>query len=583
MKARKKRNGKKRSLFTPDVIATKIHQAISRDMNVVAQKFDDTHPIGRYAKDQSVKTLKKYTMDSLGTDDLEQKTFAKFHMVNEHMLGFTGENFTPPSIVRILRSTPKQEAILLKARAYMHSILSDFDEEEWFDQCRNGPGTTVGTRYADTSVEAKLTFPISMTARVAPLMDRYLAHNFQLRAAAEIFNAARPLTDKYTFVTGSRATTVEKTNDIRRMIALEPTGNMLFQQGLMSMMYDRMAKVGLDVEVLPTQHQERARISSITSSEATIDWSSASDCLSRDLLRWLMPPKWFMAADLCRSSTMSVDNTDVELNMFSTMGNAVTFPLETLVFFTIGHAVKDIEEGNRSTLVQLDRKDWLSISVFGDDCIVPTTISEAYITALESVGFLINRDKSFYRDEDDGFRESCGGDFLNGYDVRPVCIKAPTSMSKSALEPWLYTIVNLFTQKYISCFGKLSYIYEKQLFKTFTDICTEWRIAVKLVPSYFPDDAGLKLGFDLERLATCYPQLKFAEIKRDRHGTYNFSYCRFIYRHKEGKCDDIHYALALQKPVQRESSPWRSIKKRGGYVVSKGITCHWHVPQIRRV
>lgn len=589
MKKKRLQNKRQTRSFDPDLIVTKIDQAVRRDMSAVTDVYGISHPIGRLAFDQSSRLLKKYSSPSLSQDDLVDKTFKKFLSVNEHMRDYSGANFCPPTARVILSSTPKLEAILIVARALMHNILTDFDEEEWFSMAQHGPGATVGVKYKDTSVEAKLTFPISLTARVAPLMDRYLAYNFQLRAAVEEFNRENPLSGRYTFVTGSQATTVEKNTDIRRFISKEPTGNMFFQQGLMGMMYRRMEVFGLDVRVLPDQHKVRAMISSITSQEATIDWSSASDCNSRELLKWLMPPKWFSVADMVRSTCTNINGTDVELNMFSTMGNAVTFPLETLVFYTLGHALIHLNTGNRSRFLNWDH-NYGAISVFGDDCIVPSEIAEEYIHVLTQVGFLINSEKSFYRPQDVGFRESCGGDYLHGYDVRPYSLKAPHSVAYSSLEPWLYIIGNRLTQKYKTCFGLLSYVYDKQLFRTLERLFVEHNIEVKLVPDDFPDDAGLKMSDDVQRLALHYPKLRFSEIKCSKHGTYSFLYSRFIYRKDREREDIIHFPLALQRPGKKvrllkletdEDKPiFRNEKRKGGYVVARGISCHWHVPRL---
>jgi len=93
----------------------------------------------------------------------------------------------------------------------------------------------------------------------------------------------------------------------------------------------------------------------------------------------------------------------------------------------------------------------IKCSVFGDDCIVPTSIAANYITALEGVGFEVNDYKSFYG-ETEKFRESCGGDYLAGHAVRPYTVRAPTSQKMSSLEPWLYIIFNSVITKYISHF-----------------------------------------------------------------------------------------------------------------------------------
>jgi len=333
-------------------------------------------------------------------------------------------------------------------------------------------------------------------------------------------------------------------------------------------------------------------ISSITSGEATVDWRSASDCNAYDLLKWLTPPKWFAMCDMVRSPVMNINGKDVHLNMFSTMGNAVTFPLETLVFWAIGQGVRYALSGRYKSTFLPWNWDYSKISVFGDDCIIPTDMSEDYISVLGSVGFLINADKSFYREQDHGFRESCGGDYLHGYDVRPYSLKAPSSTAKSSLEPWLYIIFNRLKEKYITCFGRLSYVYEKGLWREMERLFVEHNISVKIVPDDYPDDSGLKWSQDLERLAKCYPRIKFSRISRSRHGTYAFNYCRFIYRERKDRFEYIHFVKALQVPAQMERSitefsmddipMFRKVKRKGGYVEAKGLTCHWHVPNLNR-
>lgn len=597
MQARKKRNTKKRlKLFDADDIATKIHQSVCRDLSSSTQKYGALHPLGFYAKDQKKNLLKKFVGVSTDNDKLTEEAYEKFKAINDHM-GKVESGFKRPTAPRITSTVPDLEKILMKARALMHTVVATFDEDELFHLSQHGPGTSIGTSFMDSSVEAKFTFPISMTARVAPLFDRYLLHDFTTRRAVEDFNTANPVSDRYLLVKGSRATTVDKTNSARRMIAIEPTGNMFFQQGLMQMLYKRMEHVGLNLETLQHEHRERARIASITSQEATIDWSSASDCTSRELLRWLMPPKWFAYLELVRCPTMELNGEDVELNMFSTMGNATTFPLETLVFWTIGHALQDLRDGNNS-LFHSANYDFSTISVFGDDCIVPTKLATDFMSVLEQVGFIVNTEKSFYS-EDEGFRESCGGDFFHGYDVRPFHLKAPASTKQSNLEPWLYIIANRLLQKYIMYFGRLNYIYEKELWKTLAKLFSEHHIKIKLVPVSAPDDSGLKIAFDLERWATHYPSLTFEKISVSRHGTISYLYHRFIYRDREERFEHLHMTLALKGlsnrreitfyqnlfPVPTRSIPneeWKSTKHKGGYIVAKGITCHWHVPRIAR-
>jgi len=93
------------------------------------------------------------------------------------------------------------------------------------------------------------------------------------------------------------------------------------------------------------------------------------------------------------------------------MGNGFTFELETLVFL-------GLILGLSSDSHKLEAG--LNVFVFGDDIIVPTEISKDVISMLEFFGMAVNKKKSFV---DGPFRESCGGDYFLGEDVRPLFLK----------------------------------------------------------------------------------------------------------------------------------------------------------------
>ena len=385
----------------------------------------------------------------------------------------------------------------------------------------------------------------------------------------------------------------------------------------MLVMYKRMELVGLDVKSLPVLHRKLARISSLTGRNATIDWSSASDCTLHELLGFLCSTKWFAKIDIVRcSQTFFKDLGYVELNMTSTMGSAVTFPLETLVFWTMAHAT--ILSSKRGNSLFPEWEDLRNVSVFGDDCILPSENALDFIEAMTQVGFIINKEKSFY--EAEPFRESCGGDYLAGYDVRPFSIKTPLAKSKSALGPWLYIIGNQLIPRYIKYFGKLAYVYEKEFLKQYFGLFAKHGLKIKLVPSYYPDDSGLKISFDLERLAANYP-LEIEDIHVSTHGSVIFRFCRFQYREQEREHGGLRFAqwlkaadesqlldeekekLLLKTKRTPRPSPlantidkivsdalkaqevggeldWYKTRRIGGYVEGKGISCHWHVPTL---
>lgn len=572
MKAKKQKRVK---VFNATAIKTQIAAAVDCDLTPPVQVQGRECSSTMMLRDRQRSDLCKKFSDDRESEDLAELTYMKFLFVNLHMKEFDLEGLNLPDHSCTKPQTRYDDRInaLLVARGLIASVLTNFTDDEWYRCCKNGTGSSIGVVYKDTSLEAKSKFPISITSRAVPILDDYLLYDSQLYSAMLNFNKANPLADRYVLVEGSRATTVPKSNVIRRMIAVEPTGNMFLQQGLMALMYRRMKQVRLDVERLPTAHMERARISSITSKEATIDWSSASDCVSIELLRWLLPPKWFDCLDRVRSPFIFIQGEKVELNMFSTMGNAGTFPLETLVLWALGHGVRQHRIGTLSVFPEWD--DLLKVSVYGDDCIVPSDMAEEFVELCTSVGFIINSKKSYW--DDKGFRESCGGDYYRGYNVRPFSLKAPTSNRQSALEPWLYIIANGILRKYLYIFGSTTYMYDKEFFRVFFSLCNDAKIAVKLVPHYYPDDAGLKVSFDISRFRRHY-DFKLSRLACSDQGLYTFLYRKFKYNLREDRVEELHYATWVKTPSPGEKSPWWQERRNGGYVVARGYSSCWSLP-----
>jgi len=89
------------------------------------------------------------------------------------------------------------------------------------------------------------------------------------------------------------------------------------------------------------------------------------------------------------------------------MGNGYTFELETLVFCAIVHGVTKLIPG----------RDFF---VYGDDIVIPKKSFRDVVAALEVFGFTPNKKKTFASGP---FRESCGGDYFMGYNVRPFQVK----------------------------------------------------------------------------------------------------------------------------------------------------------------
>lgn len=144
---------------------------------------------------------------------------------------------------------------------------------------------------------------------------------------------------------------------------------------------------------------------------ATIDLSHASDCVSKALVKSVFPDNVLAALSLLPNTalyTVKGKEKSAPLQMAATAGSVLTFCIETLVFWSIARTAKGLFESLCSEKIP-------DVSVYGDDIIVPTQIAELTIDLLERLGFMVNREKSFYGQFP--YRETCGAEYFNGYDV----------------------------------------------------------------------------------------------------------------------------------------------------------------------
>jgi hypothetical protein len=222
----------------------------------------------------------------------------------------------------------------------------------------------------------------------------------------------------------SRLEAVPKSLTKPRLIAIEPSEMMWCQQNIRHYIYERFHDTWLGEFVKfrdQTQNQVLALKGSLDGSLATIDLSEASDRIScqvvGNLMRANQPLLKALAATRTRFCDISQDRRTeclVELHKYSTMGNATTFPVQSMVFLVASLAVCCEEE--RIINPRILRKYVGKVSIFGDDIIVPNENAGTVMTLLEALGFKVNTAKSY---TEGLFRESCGVDAFRGVCVTP--------------------------------------------------------------------------------------------------------------------------------------------------------------------
>lgn len=350
----------------------------------------------------ATKFLSKATFLQTGNDLKEEakKTF------------FAAEAGCAETNFNIKRNLFKQAgslSVLLYAARKISDILGSFVAEEFVDSCNWGPGATT-----------------LLPRRVASHPEKFSSERRITSVAYDFvkpwFRAAYPNWDMMFEINGSaKIITVPKNAKTDRTISIEPGMNLWFQKGIGKMIRTRLKRVGIDLNT-QSHNQEKARLGSKFETLATIDFSSASDTVSYEIVRELLPPEWFNVLNVFRSSYGLFDGELVVYNKFSSMGNGFTFELESLIFYAIASAC--------CMLHGLNEKE---VSVFGDDVIVPSIVVDTFRDISKDLGFTVNEKKSY---SSSYYRESCGSHFWNGRDIKPIFLKesfdGQTSILKAA-------------------------------------------------------------------------------------------------------------------------------------------------------
>lgn len=220
---------------------------------------------------------------------------------------------------------------------------------------------------------------------------------------------------------------VPKSAKTFRCIDIQPTLNSLVQAGIGDFMFRKLSRSGLDLRDA-TLNRRCAAEGSITGRLATIDLSDASDTISHQLVQFLLPDDWFRLLSACRCGTTSFKGKEYVLNKFSSMGNGFTFPLESLIFWALTKSTQDICHSGKPSP---------ECTVYGDDIICLSDLYAEVVRTLRFCGFTVNSSKSY---SDGPFRESCGGDYYKGINIRPFYQKHLVSgRTLFSLHNFLYT------------------------------------------------------------------------------------------------------------------------------------------------
>jgi len=330
----------------------------------------------------------------------EQKALDKFLKAEEQckstnrlVCPFAPSGYFPPEALHPL---------VPRVRSKIESILGRFNAEELIERSDWGPGVS--------------------TLLKGPLSVKPNKYQQETGMSREVYDVLWPLLDlaypgwhqnvlvktRATVQAGNVVCTVPKNSKTDRVIAVEPGWNLWFQKGAGKMIRQRLLRQGCNLNDQRI-NQELSRLA-FSLGLATVDFSSASDTISREVVRLLLPADWYSVLDLlrCKRGTLP-DGSVLYWEKFSSMGNGFTFELESLIFLACALVSAEFVGASRS-----------KVSVYGDDVILPAKAYPTFLELTQLLGFTINQAKSF---SSGLFYESCGAHWFKGVDVKPFYLK----------------------------------------------------------------------------------------------------------------------------------------------------------------
>lgn len=225
-----------------------------------------------------------------------------------------------------------------------------------------------------------------------------------------IVQAQGKLTEKDTIV--SSLVAVPKDSRGPRLICVHPKESIWIQQGCRRLLEQAIERPGSPCHGRITFQDQGtngalAMASSIDREYCTLDLKEASDRISCLLVKYLFGDFAYEYISCSRATHVKLlDGRVIELRKWAPMGNALTFPVQSLVFLALVRAGIRSRYGVNCT----------DIYVFGDDIVFPSKFYDGAVNALVRSGLIPNPAKTFRRGF---FRESCGVDAFKGIDVTP--------------------------------------------------------------------------------------------------------------------------------------------------------------------
>lgn len=466
---------------------------------------------------------------------LDPYSFKKEYQLANLFKKYTFENdvYTPAELIEKAESdfTANQErlrrhvipsddkflnVVLAYTRGWIDSVLLDLENEDLLELCRWAKKSSVGVPNAKANLGQRLELPITGSSdQISWFQRNYLSWhptlcNYVQEKESEIPLGVSPFLE----ISELNAVLVSKTYKSLRMIVPNTTIGGFYSNGLGRLMQKRLAAAGYDIRKLQHVHRWLAQEGSRTGQLVTNDQKAASDNITAYLINTTFPARWALALTKGRISRVRLPSgASIDCETFSTMGIGFTFPLQTILFLGLLHGIR----------LAAGIQGQVTISGYGDDLIYDRRLHPYVVDVFPKLGLVINTDKTF---AEGPFRESCGGDYFRGVDVRPFFFPEEGGrLTARKYEAYLYKIINGLTARWDRSEIRHTHTWLIQ------HLVGTLGIKPLLVPEHYGDDTGVRPSALPPALRK--PWVGNLGVRRDIHGTLEFPYLKFEVRHKE--------------------------------------------------
>lgn len=300
----------------------------------------------------------------------------------------------------------KEKVMFRSARTLISRVIARIDWRKIVPS--HGPGAVYPPMAPYE--RSRFSFPDDDLEEIYPYYENFRCVPAYWPTASEASNLGVYSSSIYT----AKLVAVPKDSRGPRLISVHHAALIWLQQGQRKLLEDAIARsqAGPFINLKDQSvNGALALASSIDQEYCTLDLKDASDRISCTLVRYLFgSASKYLFATRARSIVL-MDGREITLNKFAPMGNCLTFPVQSLLFWALVKSCIASKYGS---------SNHANVYVFGDDIIFPSKYHACVVSGLTAAGLVVNAGKTFYKGF---FRESCGVDAYKGTNITPTRVK----------------------------------------------------------------------------------------------------------------------------------------------------------------